>query len=432
MKRRVVSVGSLFAAALALTACQAEKSSNPLSPSVAGPIPGVEISAPKILEPQSGLKIATDTQPVTLLIENAGSSGPRPLSYDFEVATDANFNNKVFAREAIAPGDGGRTSLRLPDPLAPGRTYFWRARAQDGANTGPYTPASDFSVFTPIVIGEPGLLSPAPNALVDSLRPTLMVANAPRSGPVGAISYLVELGDSDAFANKVTWTAPEQANQTPLTPPADLVYGKVYYWHVRAFDPTTLGPFSATRAFVTPPVPAPAPTPTPGPGPSGPAPNDALNLGTATIYNSPSDVANWPATATITRLDLGNIGARIDFTKRDGPGSWPDVPFMVEGEHLQYTLWIVLKINGRWYASGCIQFWRGLDRNGGPPSQYARNWYYDPIRWGVMAGYQPATGEQVGFFVTAGDARNNGRFVVKERSNVVVVPFPTGGGAFSF
>jgi hypothetical protein len=50
-----------------------------------------------------------------------------------------------------------------------------------------------------------------------------------------------------------------------------------------------------------------------------------------------------------------------------------------------------------------------------------------------MTGHQPAPGEQVGFFVTAGDARNNGRVVVKERSNVVVVPFPgAGGGVFGF
>jgi len=45
-----------------------------------------------------------------------------------------------------------------------------------------------------------------------------------------------------------------------------------------------------------------------------------------------------------------------------------------------------------------------------------------------MSGHQPAPGEQVGFFVTAGDARNNGRAIVHERSNVVVVPFPGGGG----
>src|SRR5580765_8411880 len=115
------------------SACAASKSANPLSPTVAGPIPGVAITAPRPIEPNS-TKVAVDKQPVTLLLENAVTSGPRPLSYMFEVAADVEFANKVFVREGIAPGEGGRTTLRLPDPLAAGRTYYWRGRAGDGAN----------------------------------------------------------------------------------------------------------------------------------------------------------------------------------------------------------------------------------------------------------------------------------------------------------
>src|SRR5688572_23172305 len=130
------SLSNLFvlSAFVAAVGCAAEKSENPLSPTVAGPIPGVEISAPKTIEPGGGQLIASDRQPVTLLLENASSNGPRPLTYLFEVATDAAFNNKVFARDAISPGDDGRTALRLPDALGSGRSYYWRAKAEDGAN----------------------------------------------------------------------------------------------------------------------------------------------------------------------------------------------------------------------------------------------------------------------------------------------------------
>ena len=430
MARRIAFAVGVLAASVALTACEATKSSNPLSPDVAGPIPGINITAPTMLTPATGVKIALDQQPVTLQIQNAGSNGPRPLSYDLDIATDANFNNKVFSRQGIAPGDGGRTSLKLPDPLATDHTYFWRARAEDGANTGPYSPTFSFSVYTPVVINAPVATSPAPNATVDSLRPSLIITNATHTGPAGAITYLVEVADSDSFANKIAWTAAETPSTTTFSPPSDLAYAKLYFWHARAADPTTTGPFSATRTFNTPAVPV-APTPPPS-GPSGPAPNDGVNLGLATVYNSPQDVASWPATATVTRLDIGTGGVHIDFTKKDGPGSWPDMAFGAPGDSLEYTLWIVLNINGRWYTSGCIQFWRGLDRNGGPPSQYGQNWYFDPARWGAMAGYQPANGEMVGFFVTAGNERNNGAYSVKERSNVVLVPFPTNGGVFTF
>jgi hypothetical protein len=425
MMTRTLATLGVLAATLSLTACSASKSSTPLSPSIAGAIPGVEISSPKMLEPTAGIRISVEKQPVTLLIENAGSNGPRPLSYSFDIATDTAFSNVVFSRQGVAPGEAGRTSLRMSDALATGRTYYWRVRAQDGANIGPYATPAAFTIFTPIVIEVPGLSAPAPNSTVASLRPTFTIANAPRSGPVGAINYLIELADSDSFANKVAaWNAAEAPNTTSTPSPLDLGYGKVYYWHVRAYDPTTVGPWSNTQAFQT--LAEPAPVNTPGaPTPTGPAPNDGINLNTATIHNSPGDVANWRVTTTLSRLDLLPSGAHVVFDKQS---SWPEVVPPGWSGGLQYTLWIVLKINGQWHASGCIEYWRGLYENGGPVSQYALNWYFDAIRWGPMTGHQPATGEQVGFLVTSGDARNNGPSSVKERSNVVLVSFPSASG----
>src|SRR5256885_14071265 len=118
----------------------------------------------------------------------------------------------------------------------------------------------------------------------------------------------------------------------------------------------------------------------------------------AILSSSPADVATWPETAKLTLLDMQANGVVVDFTKKDGPGSWPDVPFGAPGDSLEYTLWIVLDIRGTYYSSGCIEYWRGNVRNGGPPSGYAMNWYYDSIRWHEMVGYQPAVGEKVGFF----------------------------------
>lgn len=440
MNRRIRSgctAAALVATSFAFTACEIKKSSNPLSPYVAGPIAGVNITAPKLVDPASGTKIAVDQQPVTLTVENATTNGVRPLVYIFEVASDAAFANKVFTSAGVAPGTDGRTRLKLPSALATEKGYYWRARAQDGANTGPFADASSFNVFTPIIIGTPVPTLPAAGSTVTSVRPQFVWNNAPRSGPVGPITYTIEIADAATFLTKMVATIPEQPNQTQFVAPGDLNYGAVYYWHVRAQDPTTVGPFTIPYSFATPAaptIPTPTPTPTPGPAPpGGPAPNDAINLGLATIMNSPSDVASWRASATLQLLDLGQNGVHVDFTKKDGPGRWPDfIPPGWTGP-LEYTLWIVLNVNGGWYASGCIEFWNGLDRNGGPPGEYARNWYFDAARWGPMTGHQPAPGEQVGFLVTAGDARNNRGTALKERSNVVVIPFPgPAGGVFRF
>jgi hypothetical protein len=257
-----------FPLLLAGGGCTATKSSTPLSPSVAGPIPGVEIAAPKPLEP-NGVKLVADQQPVSLLLENAFTTGPRPLSYVFEVATDAGFTNLVFSRDGIAPGDNGRTSLRLPDPLAPGRTYYWRGRAQDGANAGPYSTPAAFEVVAPVVIGQPVLISPINNVRVDSLHPRFTMGNAPRSGPADPIAYVVELSNTDSFATKLAvWTIPEQPNQTSLDAPQDLAYDRQYFWHARAYDGTTTGAWSTTQVFRTPTAPPPPP-PTPSPVPGG-------------------------------------------------------------------------------------------------------------------------------------------------------------------
>lgn len=259
----------LFPLLLAAGGCVASKSADPLSPSVAGPIPGVTITPPVPIDP-IGAKVAVSSQPVTLVAANASTTGVRPLSYLFEVATDAGFASKVFTRDNVTPGDGGRTSLRLPDPLQSGHTYYWRAQAHDGANASSYSSAANFDVFTPIVIDPPTLVSPIAVAVVAVLHPTFVIANVGRSGPVGAISYVIELSDTDTFANKLAiWNVAEQPNQTSLTAPQDLAYAKVYFWHARASDPTTTGAWSATQAFQTPQPPPPPPPPSGGGGGTG-------------------------------------------------------------------------------------------------------------------------------------------------------------------
>jgi hypothetical protein len=258
MWTRIVPASIGLLAAVALPACNISKSSNPLSPSIAGPIPGVVITQPIPLEPPANAKFPADRQPLTLVIENATTNGVRPLSYVFEVAIDADFNNKVFVREGITPGDG-RTSVQLPDRLASDRTYYWRARALDGANSGDFSQGVHFNVFTPIVIGEPVLRSPGPNSVLTTMRPTFDIGNAPRSGPVGAIRYQLELSDTITFAKKIAvWTFNEETDgDTDFLAPHDLNPDAIYYWRVRAADPTTTGPFSGIWAFVTPSIPSP-------------------------------------------------------------------------------------------------------------------------------------------------------------------------------
>ena len=125
-------------------------------------------------------------------------------------------------------------------------------------------------------------------------------------------------------------------------------------------------------------------------------------------------------------------GIWVDFSKKTGAGRWPDYTPPGWDGPLQYTLGMVMNINGQLYASAPVEFWYGLEASGGPPSQYAMNWFYDPGRWAPMTYHQPAVGETIGLFVCAGDCRNRtdgSGSPVKERTNVVTVTMPNDNGA---
>src|SRR5205823_6467970 len=83
---------------------------------------------------------------------------------------------------------------------------------------------------------------------------------------------------------------------------------------------------------------------------------------------------------------------------------WPDVTPPGWNGPLEYTVGMVEKIDGQWYGSAAIEFWRDADPLGGnvgsdivakgpcttfgigSSCQVAKNWYYDG-RWGKLAGY---------------------------------------------
>jgi hypothetical protein len=273
--RRFVTFTTMALLALAGTACEQVKSYNPLSPDIAGPIPWVQISPPTLVQPQQGATFKPDQQPVTLVVENAASNGPRPLYYTFEIAADSGFTNIVVSREKVEPGEDGRTNFRLEGNLQIGRNYFWRARAADGANTGPYSAIRHFEVQEPVVLQAPVLVSPKANALTTTLQPMLTALNAARSGPHGVLFYQFEVALDQAFAARVyDGDTLEGAGQTSVTPSVVLPVNTQLFWRVRVNDGRYVSPWSNVESFRTPSAPAaPPPGPSPSPGPAPPPSN---------------------------------------------------------------------------------------------------------------------------------------------------------------
>jgi len=413
------SLGICSALALALAAAACEKSS-PATPStiadaapaasVTDAVTGITLTAPVPLTPNNNQQFRNAEQPVTLTVRNAVSTGTTALTYTFEVATDANFANRVYTKDNVAEGGGGQTALRI-DRIAADRSYFWRARANSGAQAGPNSTTRGFSIGPEVILQTPVLLSPENNGQASG-NPNFVVSNVVRTGPAGQVFYRFEISTSSSFSPlAVAQTVAEQgggqtsfAYQVPANTPAG-----TYFWRVQASDPSNgvTSPFSATFQFRYQP----------------------FDLHNAIIINSPKDLANWPETSQITSVNFTVEAFEVDFTKRDGPGRWPDWTPPGWSGSLEYTLGMCVNPNGnQWYCSAVVQFWNGRELSAStPPSYVGRNWFYDG-RWSPIIGYQPSNNEVVGLFAGSGNLRDAtyGPGICPgtcERTNVALVPW---------
>ena len=255
------SVRGLIAlvAIVCVAGCEAAKSANPTAPTVAGPLPGVSITAPKPLEPGVGARLVAQPDPYTLLIENPGTSGPRPIWLHLDVASDASFNQMVHQADKIEPGPDGRTSYKLPQPLSAGFTYYWRVKAEDGANSGPYSVASSFSVVLPVVIEAP--VAVAPSGKLNNNNPEFRVNNGAISGTVG-VAYQFEVSMTSDFSNiAAVVTVPRNSNGSTVMTLGALPYTTTLYWRAKGSDGGKESSYSNALAFTTRDAPVVAPPP---------------------------------------------------------------------------------------------------------------------------------------------------------------------------
>jgi hypothetical protein len=420
MKLKHFAIWSALALLASATACTkasptrpSDETASTASASVRDAVTGITLTSPTLVAPTANQQFKYADQPLTLTVGNAISTGSTAPTYTFEVASDAAFATKVFSKDGVAAGSG-QTSLKidtLPGPAA--KSYFWRARISSGSLTGPYSAVRTFGVGAQVVIQAASLVGPQSGASV-GVNGLLTVNNAAVTGPAGLLVYRFEVSDTAGFTNLLFVSSVNQTNgQTSTAMSAKLVTNGTYFWRVQVSDPTTgvTSPYSAVGTFKYQP----------------------FDLHQAIIVDSPPDLADWPVTTTINSIDFKSNGMNVDFSKRDGPGRWPDVPFGSPGDSLQYTLGMAMNINGQWYASAPMQFWYGLDHGGGnigQPGQITNNWFYDS-RWGNMQHYTPAVGETIALFVASGNLRDAGYTQascpqVCERSNVVLIAMPDG------
>jgi len=267
------------AATLLVAAGCTEKSRNPLSPNIAGPIEGVSISAPALVSPLDGALISVAEQPVRVTFGNGQSNGERPVLYNVRLSTDAEFSVVLHEASEVPADPSGQTSYQLPAGLDPDQMYYWQAQADDGANASAQSAPGSFEVYTPLVIGQPRLRVPGASG---SGTATTLVINAPALGGAASnIRYELQVAEDQAFNNVVVshsgslrgdsvtidvtslFGSSSQSSGTSITEQsrspqaARRLRGNTrYQWRARIIadgrEGTVVGPWSARGAFTTP------------------------------------------------------------------------------------------------------------------------------------------------------------------------------------
>jgi hypothetical protein len=262
----VLSLASLVFAAGCSDVIQ--KSANPLSPTIAGPLDGVTFTAPVSVTPAQNAQIKYTDQPVTFAFDSASSSSPRPFTMHLQVASDYPFTKIVFDRAGFEkPENGTRISFRLPDRLPKG-VYFWRVRAEDGANNSDWSAPAAFEALEQIIIGRPAAYTPNNNERITTRTPALNAHNGAASGPHKAIQYQFQVSTSSSFNSVVAdgTSGMGGGGETIWTVSTNLNYDTTYYWHVRASDGDVTTDWSDSAVFRTPVTPT---TPPPSGGGGG-------------------------------------------------------------------------------------------------------------------------------------------------------------------
>ncbi len=141
---------------------------------------------------------------------------PGVLSYLIQVATDSGFTNIIINDSALTDNSH---SITLPSPVT---TYFWRVKAEDVNNTGPWSEARSFVS----AIRSPALTSPANGTAGLPLETTLVWEEI----AAGAV-YLLQIATDIDFDDIVLDQAGLNENSYSATLPG---FNTMYYWRVTA------------------------------------------------------------------------------------------------------------------------------------------------------------------------------------------------------
>ena len=171
-------------------------------------------------------------------------------SYDFEVYSDANLSQLAASIVGVAKA-GDSTTWKVAIELKDNTRYYWRVRSFDGTT---YSQWANGRFFVNTVNDPPGpvsIVSPTIGGQVDTVTPTLTVANSIEPERE-VVTYAFQIYSDAALTQLVAQTSGQAAGANGSTSwlvPQALTNNAKYYWRATATDPHGAQTQSAVASF---------------------------------------------------------------------------------------------------------------------------------------------------------------------------------------
>lgn len=206
-------------------------------------IPGI----PGVVSPAGG--VVVDTTTPTLALTAAADADGDNLEYEFEIDRVPTFDGQSLQQSGLLD-----VLQFVPAALSEDLTWYWRARAHDGASAGNWVLAHFHVNSTNAPPTTPVAIAPVNGQVIDSSTFELRVLNATDiDGSQRTYLFTISRDSAGADVVETSTPIPEGATETRWHPSTALDEGTTYYWTSRALDDEGLeGPISAAEAFSTP------------------------------------------------------------------------------------------------------------------------------------------------------------------------------------
>ncbi|MFZ4399741.1 MAG: T9SS type A sorting domain-containing protein [Bacteroidales bacterium] len=177
---------------------------------------------------------ASTGQYPSVLLDWYGVTGTN--TYQLEIDTSLNYNSPLYARYATTSSYSEYTTTNLLF----GKKYYWRVRAAHSADTSAWTASWNFTTTSTTYLNTPTSNSTGqyPSVLLDWY------------GVTGANTYQLEI-DTSLYYNSPLYARYATTSSYSEYTTTNLLFGKKYYWRVRAAHSADTSAWTASWNFTT-------------------------------------------------------------------------------------------------------------------------------------------------------------------------------------